>query len=97
MDYIQVSLAEAIPEQARDYASAEIGSLDRYAPDRVDFAWVNLTSDKSVIHAHARFDLKWVEVQAYAEATTVTEVIDLLRERMRRQLVSMQACVPAHN
>ena len=34
MDYIQVSLAEAIPEQARDYASARIGSLDRYAPDR---------------------------------------------------------------
>ncbi|MEV6240467.1 HPF/RaiA family ribosome-associated protein [Lentzea sp. NPDC051838] len=89
MDYIQVSLAEAIPEQARDYASARIGSLDRYAPARVDFAWVNLTSDKAVIHAHARFDLQWVEVQAYAEANTVTEVIDLLRERMRRQLVSM--------
>jgi ribosome-associated translation inhibitor RaiA len=97
MDYIQVSLAESIPEQARDYASARIGSLDRYAPDRVDFAWVNLTSDKSVIHAHARFDLKWVEVQAYAEADTVTEVIDLLRERMRRQLVSMHSCVPVHN
>ncbi|WP_330274444.1 HPF/RaiA family ribosome-associated protein [Lentzea sp. NBC_00516] len=96
MDYIQVSLAEAIPEQARDYASARIGSLDRYAPARVDFAWVNLTSDKSVIHAHARLDLQWVEVQAYAEAGTVTEVIDLVRERMRRQLVSMHG-VPAHN
>ena len=93
MDYIQVSLGEAIPEQARDYASARIGSLDRYAPDRVDFAWINLTADKSVIHAHARLDLKWVEVQAYAEGDTVTEVIDLVRERMRRQLVSMQSAL----
>jgi ribosome-associated translation inhibitor RaiA len=90
MDYIQVSLGESVPEQARDYASARIGSLDGYAPDRVDFAWVDLTADKTVIHAHARFDLKWVEVRAYAEAGTVTEAIDLLRERMRRQLVSMQ-------
>ncbi|WP_157528519.1 HPF/RaiA family ribosome-associated protein [Nocardia sp. NRRL S-836] len=94
MDYIQVSVADAIPEQARDYASARIGSLDRYAPDRVDFAWVGLTSDQAVIHAHARLDLKWVEVRAYAEGGTVTEVIDLLRERVRRQLVSMRSCAP---
>ncbi|SDO27968.1 hypothetical protein [Lentzea jiangxiensis] len=90
------SLATSIPEQARDYPFARIGSLDRYAPDRIDFAWVNPTSDRSVIHAHARLDLKWVEVQGYSEAGTVTEVIDLVRERVRRQLVSMRGVLAHH-
>ena len=90
MDYIQVSLADKIPEQARDYVSARIGELDRYAPAPVDFAWIGLTKTTDVILAHARLDLKWDEVQAYAEAGTVTEVIDLLHERVRRQLLTMQ-------
>ncbi|TWP54286.1 hypothetical protein FKR81_01640 [Lentzea tibetensis] len=92
MDYIQVTLADKMSEQTREYASARIGELDRYAPAPVDFAWIGLTTasgpTKSVM-AHARLDLKWVEVQAYAEAGTSTEVIDLLRERLRRQLVMM--------
>lgn len=90
MDYIQVSLGPDVPEQAQEYASERIGSLDFFAPCRVDFAWVSLTSDRTVIHAHARFDLKWDEVQAYAEAETAAEAIDLLRERLRRQLVSLR-------
>lgn len=94
MDYIQVTLADKVPEQAREYASARLGELDRYAPAHVDFAWIGLTTttngpSQSVIMAHARLDLKWVEVQAYAEAGTSTEVIDLVQERLRRQLVMM--------
>jgi ribosome-associated translation inhibitor RaiA len=92
MDYIQVTLADKVPEQARDYASARIGELDRYAPAPVDFAWIGLTTasgQSQSVMAHARLDLKWIEVQAYAEAGTSTEVIDLVRERLRRQLVNM--------
>lgn len=93
MDYIQVTLGGKLPEQAREYASARIGELDRYAPAPVDFAWIGLTTTadgpSQSIMAHARLDIKWDEVQAYASAGTVTEVIDLLRERVRRQLVMM--------
>lgn len=93
MDYIQVTLADKMPEQAREYASARIGELDRYAPGPVDFAWIGLSTTANgpaqSVMAHARLDLKWVEVHGYAEAGTSTEVIDLLRERLRRQLVMM--------
>lgn len=87
---VQVTVRGRLPG-AEDYAVRRVDEVLRLAPEPVLAARVKLTkrSDPAVrrrILAQANLDVRGRLVRAQADGTTVTEAVDLLHDRLRRQL-----------
>ncbi|ACU35864.1 hypothetical protein KCV87_10585 [Actinosynnema pretiosum subsp. pretiosum] len=87
---MQLSLARRVPEAAREYAGVKIGCLGKYAPGEVPFAMVRLSYDgPRRLVAHGTLHVDGHAVNADAGAETFIEVVDLLQDRLKAQLVKM--------
>ncbi|MCS7484758.1 HPF/RaiA family ribosome-associated protein [Umezawaea endophytica] len=92
IENVQVSLTSKVPGNARDYAVAKIAPLARYAPGSVDLAAVRLTTTagrraRPLVVAHARLTVNGAGLNAEVTASTYTEAIDQLHDRMRDLLL----------
>lgn len=94
IENVQVSLTSMVPDDARGYAAAKIAALAKYAPGPVKGAAVRLTTTadrrtRPRLVAHARVTVDGTAINAEAEAATYTEVVDLLHDRVRDQLLKL--------
>lgn len=90
---IQVSVRGEVPPDGARYAREKIGGALRFAPVPVLYAKVRLVREPAVRHgvlAQVNVDLNGRPVRAQVRATTATEAADLLSDRLRRRLSTMQ-------
>jgi ribosomal subunit interface protein len=83
-------VVEAGDQAAREYARDRIAPLARFAPELTNYAHVRIVNaGPRTVEVHANLDVNGTPVVAQAEAGTVTEAIDAVRDHLHRQLVKM--------
>jgi ribosome-associated translation inhibitor RaiA len=89
--HVEVTLRGQVPKRAKDYATAKIGALVRYAPLPILGARVKLThlrhrSTGEQVMAEVNLDVNGRPVRAQVAADSSHEAIDLAQDRLRRKL-----------
>jgi hypothetical protein len=90
---IHVSVRGEVPADGARYAREKIGSTLRFAPVPVLHAKIRLVRDPAVhpgVLAQVNLDLNGRPVRVQVRGTTAAEAADLLSDRLRRRLSSMQ-------
>jgi ribosomal subunit interface protein len=87
---VVVEAGEETSQDARQYAHDRIAPLARFAPEPTTYAHVRIAhTGPRTIKVHANLDVNGTQVVAQAEAGTVTEAVDAVRDHLHRQLVKM--------
>ncbi|WP_086668554.1 HPF/RaiA family ribosome-associated protein [Lentzea kentuckyensis] len=87
---VVVEAGEQVSPDARQYAHDRIAPLARFAPEPTTYAHVRIVNAGArTVKVHANLDVNGTPVVAQAEADTVTEAIDAVRDHLHRQLVKM--------
>jgi ribosomal subunit interface protein len=79
------------PAGAAEYAHEKIAPLGRFAPRPAPYAHVRISNTgPHTIAVHANLDVNGTPVIAEAEAETVTEAIDAVRDHLQRKLTKLR-------
>ncbi len=93
---VQVTVRGPIPLRVQDYASRKIGHVARYSHEPVLHAQVVLMmmadpARQKPALAEASLDVNGTPVRAHVAAVHMWEALDLLEDRLRRQLVQLES------
>lgn len=88
---LAVEFRGAIPEKVKQYATEKLSKLERYAPRPILHAKVEIHEEGNPaiparIAAKASIDVNGNVLHASVSGTTFEEAIDLLADRLRRQI-----------
>lgn len=91
---IQVNTHGRVGDADKDYARDKLSRLDAHAPGPILMARVRLAEESNPALekpavAEATIDVNGRIVRAHVAATQMSEAIDLLEDRLRRQLVNL--------
>jgi len=87
---VVVDAGEQTSPEAKQYAHDRIAPLARFAPEPTNYAHVRIANPgPRTVEVHANLDVNGTHVVAQAEAGTVTEAVDAVRDHLHRQLLKM--------
>ena len=87
---VVVDAGDQTSPDARQYAHDRIAPLARFAPEPTNYAHVRIAHPgPRTVEVHANLDVNGTRVVAQAEANTVTEAVDAVRDHLHRQLLKM--------
>jgi ribosomal subunit interface protein len=93
---VQVTVRQGhIPSSTQDYAAKKIGHVASYSDEPVLFAHIvmNMVADPArerPAQAEATLDVNGTPVRAHVAAKHMLEAVDMLEDRLRRQLVQLE-------